>query len=239
MALEDRPQRLHLQVIARHPIVVTHLSQILSADPELGCLVSSTPVEYLAAVSPEACLCILDGWSLHDQLIDLSRLVRVRCPGSKFLALVPPEKGDNEEMVRLLYAGIDGVVKVAAHWQEELLTAARGILEGKLWFPPQVISEYVRNTNLLLDRQAHPDLTLTGRENQVLQLMIRRLSNKEIGAALGIVERTVKFHVSNILGKMRVETRSSLFTVIDNAPQAIGPGRMEGPAFSIKKASVS
>ncbi len=213
---------LHLKVISRHPIVVTHLSQIFSSDPGLGPLVSSTPIEELSAEkNSQPCLCILDAWSLHDQLTDLSRLLRVRSPGSKFLTLVPPETGDNEEMLRLLYAGIDGAVKVTARWEEELLAAARGILDGKLWFPPQVIAEYVRNTNLLLDRQMRPDLPLTGRENQVLQFMIRRFSNKEIGAALQISERTVKFHVSNILAKLRVETRNRLLTAFDAAPEGI------------------
>jgi FixJ family two-component response regulator len=39
---------------------------------------------------------------------------------------------------------------------------------------------------------------------------LRRLSNKEIAGILGISERTVKFHVSNVFGKLQVDNRQSL-----------------------------
>lgn len=217
---------LRLEVVARHPVVASLLGEIFRKDPELGPLmVSATATNDPVALKPDAepRLFILDAWSLHDQFTELARILRVRCPGSRFLALIGLEKSERDEMLRLLYAGIDGVVVVAAQWQEELLAAAKGIVEGKLWFPRQVIAEYVRNTNLLLDRQSRPELSLTARENQILQLMIRRFSNKEISGALGISERTVKFHVSNTLAKLRVQTRDRLFTAIDSTLHAVVP----------------
>src|SRR5215472_10366453 len=51
---------------------------------------------------------------------------------------------------------------------------------------------------------------VTGREIQVLELLMRSLTNKEISAALRIGERTAKFHVSNILSKLHVEDRRGL-----------------------------
>jgi DNA-binding NarL/FixJ family response regulator len=42
-------------------------------------------------------------------------------------------------------------------------------------------------------------------------LLLRRLTNKEISSALGISERTAKFHVSNILSKLQLDDRRSLF----------------------------
>jgi DNA-binding NarL/FixJ family response regulator len=49
--------------------------------------------------------------------------------------------------------------------------------------------------------------------------MIRRFSNKEIAGALGISERTVKYHVSNVLSKLRAENRRTLLTALDTAQE--------------------
>ena len=44
-------------------------------------------------------------------------------------------------------------------------------MSGNLWFPRPVISEYVKNTNLLLDKRVRRDLSLTARETEVLRLV--------------------------------------------------------------------
>ncbi|MBI2956919.1 MAG: helix-turn-helix transcriptional regulator [Acidobacteria bacterium] len=53
-------------------------------------------------------------------------------------------------------------------------------------------------------------LSLTKRERQVMEFLLRRFSNKEIAEIIGISERTVKFHVSNILTKLQVNSRDEL-----------------------------
>ena len=53
-------------------------------------------------------------------------------------------------------------------------------------------------------------LALTPREREVMEFLLRRLSNKEIAEILGISERTVKFHVGNILNKLHVNSRQEL-----------------------------
>jgi len=212
---------LQIQVIARNPIVANVLTQILSQDHDLGGLLAHPPIDHFdALVEPgQAYLFVFDGWNLQEQSTEITRLLRVQCPGSKFLALAPARTCNNAEMLRLLFSGIDGVVRVTGNWQEEILNAVRGIMEGNLWFPRSIIAEYVKNTNLLLDRRARRDLSLTAREIEVLELMIRRFSNKEIAGALGIVERTVKYHVSNVLSKLRAENRRTLLTAIEAAQE--------------------
>jgi DNA-binding NarL/FixJ family response regulator len=58
-----------------------------------------------------------------------------------------------------------------------------------------------------------PAETLTGREQEVLQLLAEGKANKEIAAALVISERTVKFHVSSILSKLGAGNRTEAVRV--------------------------
>ncbi|HVH69980.1 MAG TPA: LuxR C-terminal-related transcriptional regulator [Candidatus Dormibacteraeota bacterium] len=64
-------------------------------------------------------------------------------------------------------------------------------------------------------------LPLTQRQNEVLACIAQNLSNKEIAAKLNITERTVKFHVSILLGKYRVRRRVDLMLEAFNFPEAI------------------
>jgi DNA-binding NarL/FixJ family response regulator len=167
----------------------------------------------------EPCLFVVDTSFLWIELNQLIRLLRLRCPGSKFLALVSPERCSQDDMLRLLYAGVDGIASLADDLQRELPVAVHTILGGSLWVPPHVLTDYLRQTNLFLDKQLQPDLCLTARENQILQLVLRRLSNKEIAGALQISERTVKFHVSNIFTKLQVGNRRELLATTNFALQ--------------------
>ena len=68
-----------------------------------------------------------------------------------------------------------------------------------------------RDTHATNRSSEAPDLTepLTAREHEVLDQMAAGLSNRQIAHALGICEHTVKFHVSAILGKLGVSSRSA------------------------------
>jgi DNA-binding NarL/FixJ family response regulator len=160
------------------------------------------------SISPR--LFLLDGCSLRTDLGRLAERCRTAAPGSKFLALLSPENGDFAEKTRLFYWGIDGFVELHKTWQTELPLAIRSVLRGQPWVPPEILLAFVKRAKTLLDAQLLPGHSLTAREGQVLQLLMRRLTNKEISNTLGISDRTVKFHVSNILGKLQLEDRRGL-----------------------------
>lgn len=62
---------------------------------------------------------------------------------------------------------------------------------------------------------------LTHREAQVLKFLSELKTNKEIAIELGITERTVKFHVSNLLSKHNVKTRTQLIVILTLAAQQV------------------
>jgi DNA-binding NarL/FixJ family response regulator len=138
-----------------------------------------------------------------------SRL-RSNSPGSKFLALLPPDRSGESEMMLLIHWGIDGFVTLDKKWKTDLPKAALALLRGRLWVPSEVLLAFVKQMKTLLDRQLLADQSLTAREGQVLQLLFRHLTNKEIAHELNISERTARFHVSNVLGKLGLENRRNL-----------------------------
>ncbi len=201
-----------VQVLSKHPVLIGTVEKLLSRMKDLRVEVlpsAASEAEALRHHAPSR-LFVLDGCSLSGDLGPLAGRCRASLPGSKFLALLPPGNGSNGEKIRLFYWGIDGFVELHKAWQAELPKAVENILRGQLWVPPEVLLAFVKQAKVLLNAQLLRGHSLTAREGQVLQLLMRRLTNKEISCTLVISERTVKFHVSNILSKLQLEDRRGL-----------------------------
>lgn len=102
-----------------------------------------------------------------------------------------------EEVYQALKAGASGIV-VKDMALDRLLEAIRTVHEGEQYIPPQIAS---RIGERLLAQ-------LSPREMEVLQLLAKGLSNKEIAAKLGLVVGTAKIHVANIFSKLGVSDRT-------------------------------
>jgi len=213
---------LPIQIITAHPLVAKYLAGLLIGNRRLGKSLVLPPVSDLKQLAHpgEQRLFIIDALALPLELSALMRLLRVRNPGSKFLVLMVSESSGEVDILRLLHRGVDGVVLHSDHLQQILPEALRAVLEGGVWAPSRIRLEYERQIELVLNLQILPDVSLTGRETQILQLMIRRLSNQEIADALGIKERTVRFHVFNIFNKLRVEDRGALHVALERLNEA-------------------
>ena len=88
---------------------------------------------------------------------------------------------------------------------EELVAAVRGAVQGESKLHPMVAARVLREVQ---QRDHSPLAELTPREVDVLTLIARGRSNYEIANALGVGERTVKTHVSNILSKLHLADRT-------------------------------
>jgi two-component system nitrate/nitrite response regulator NarL len=102
-----------------------------------------------------------------------------------------------------LGAGAQGVL-LRERIDDRLESAVRAVADGLL-----VVDEALAEAVLRPPVPATPDLVepLTPRELQVLQLVAEGLTNRRIGARLGISEHTAKFHVNAILGKLGARSR--------------------------------
>jgi len=108
-----------------------------------------------------------------------------------------------EEIYQALQAGARGYVLKSAV-REELLAAIRDVHAGKRHVDPVVAQS-------LAERMTHA--ALTTRELEVLKMVVKGLTNKEIGAQLHVAEVTVKQHVSHLFQKLNVNDRTQAATV--------------------------
>ena len=203
---------LALQVVSSHLLGVFDIENVLSAQPAFAsrlCPHASSEAEALKRPNFPR-LFLLDGCSLIFPLGPLSSRLRTNSPGSKFLALLAPDRNSEAEMIRLFHWGIDGILVLDGRWKSELPKAIVALLSNRVWVPPEVLSAFVKQMKTLLNRQFLRGQSLTARESQVLQLLFRRLTNKEIACDLNISERTAKFHVCNVLNKLGLENRRNL-----------------------------
>lgn len=153
---------------------------------------------------------ILDSYTVEGWL-DLAMQCKLR--GGRSIIILPEIPQEME--LRLVYLGVNGAVLIPSVY-DELKHAVDAVLRGHLWFRRGTLDEHVRRTT------PKPGLKFSVREEQIIMFLAKGFSNKQIGNALCISERTVKFHVSNILRKCKVKNRRSLLEVPVVQVQAAG-----------------
>ncbi len=123
--------------------------------------------------------------------------------------------GDNlseSDSYSLLRQGVKGILNYAEA-REQLPRALPLVAEGGFWVPRTVLSRFV--DSILTGAQGRrlrndAPTDLSRREQEVLNGLLENLANKEVADRLHISERTVKFHVSNLLAKFGVRRRADL-----------------------------
>ncbi|HEY7546575.1 MAG TPA: response regulator transcription factor [Blastocatellia bacterium] len=109
----------------------------------------------------------------------------------------------DEDIHRALKAGARAYL-LKSTLREELLKAIRNVHAGRRHIPSEVAVRLAERA---------PGSELTARETEVMGLIVKGLSNREIAIALSIAEGTVKMHINTILSKLGVEDRTQATTV--------------------------
>ncbi len=135
-----------------------------------------------------------------------TRAIRQQFPQVQVLALTSFKEG--ELIKKALEAGAIGYLlkDVTA---DELARAIRAAYAGRTTLSPEVAQALVLTTNL----PPAPGIDLTEREREVLTLMIEGLNNTQIAGRLSVSPSTIKSHVSNILSKLGVASRTEAVTL--------------------------
>lgn len=156
---------------------------------------------------------------LHRLMIDSDVCSEIRslAPSSRLFLL--SDQPDHEEGLAFLKLGIVGYANTYIS-PERLTEALHVIGSGGVWLGQKVIQQLIleAHTNGKGTGVHDPDqllAVLSPMEHRVAELLARGRTNLEIAAELGIVERTVKAHLTAIYGKMHVGNRLSLALLIN------------------------
>ena len=136
--------------------------------------------------------------------IEAIRRIRAVAPQTRVIVLT--SFADEDKMLPAVRAGAVGYLLKDVDPQE-LVAAVRTVNDGETLLHPAVVRELVREV-AGGRREPARDNPLTAREQEVLGLIARGRANKAIAFELGVAEKTVKTHVSNILSKLDVTDRT-------------------------------
>lgn len=194
-------------VVEQNRLAAEFLLQLLSKGPAISPILLEDLPKQHTGQSADPLLFLLDNWTLCPPLSECLRRLRSRYPNSAYLVLDKHQPDEN--IVRMLWFGIHGFLE-HREVAQSVVSAVHAISEGQMWVTNEVLQAYVRSTaSAGRYRSLRPELT-TPRETQIIELVKRRLSNREIAAILNIQENTVKFHLSNIFTKLGVTKRHDL-----------------------------
>ena len=200
--------KIRVMLVDDHAVVRSGLSAFLSVNPDLE-LVGEAENGQQAVVragllQPDVILMdlmmpVMDG-------IAATQAIKRQHPAIQIVALTSFQ--EDELVQNALRAGAVGYLmkNVTAR---ELAAAIRSAREGKMTLSSEAAQALVRAS------QQAQEFTeaLTDREREVLKLMVEGLNNAEIAERLVVSLSTVKYHISNILGKLGVDNRVSAVTL--------------------------
>jgi two-component system, NarL family, response regulator LiaR len=175
-------------------------------------------VQAVARLDPDVALVDL----VMPRVDGIEAIGRIRAQRPQTRVIVLTSFVDEDKMLPAVRAGAVGYLLKDVQPQD-LVSAIRTVHGGGTLLHPTVVEELVREVSR--DDEAQTSNPLTAREREVLALIARGRANKAIAFELGVAEKTVKTHVSNILGKLGLtdRTQAALYAVreglVDAEPQ--------------------
>ena len=188
-----------------HEIVRRGIAELLASEPDIDVVGEATTaaqaISRIAATQPGVVL--LDVRLPDGSGIDVCREVRSRYPAIRCLMLTAYD--DEEAMTSAIIAGASGYVLKDIRGTT-LLDSLRAVSAGKSLMNPVLTARLVKQ---IATTEVDPRLgSLSGRENQILELIATGQTNRQIGEHLDLAEKTVKNYVSSILSKLGLERRT-------------------------------
>ncbi|MFD4672166.1 response regulator [Lentzea sp. NPDC058450] len=194
---------IRLVVIDDHPVVRDGLRGMLGTQEDfevVGEAASGTEaLTVIAAVRPD--VAVTDLRLPAPSGADLVRQIRSCAPSTRVLVLTTHDT--DADVLPTIEAGAIGYLLKDAP-RDELFRAVRAAARDETVLSPSVAARLVRKVHAPV-----PVSALSAREREVLALVARGKTNREVGAALHISEATVKTHLQHVYAKLEVPDRAS------------------------------
>jgi DNA-binding NarL/FixJ family response regulator len=202
-AMAKKPN-IRIAVVESDPLRFVGFRALFDAESDLELLSSTVPD---LATRRDVDLVLL-GSRNGQNLFDVMATLKASRPDLRII--VTGTGADDETILKAVAAGAKGYVDEAAS-PAEFVMAIRIVNQGSVWAPRRVLSIFIERVTSSPGRIFPAGrVTFTDREKEVLELLVAGRSNKEIGSALGIEERTVKAHVAKLMRKVGVQNRIAL-----------------------------
>jgi len=188
-----------------HPLFREGVAHSLGAEPDFKVIAQASSgeeaVHMAQRLSPD--LVLLDVTMPRMGGIEAAGKIAASVPGVRIMMLTVSENQEN--LMAALKAGAHGYILKGVS-ANELRAIARRVADGEAYVSPALAAELLTE----FSRPPIPDSLseLTARESDVLKLLSQGLTNREIGERLHLAEKTIKHHMTSILQKLHVRTRT-------------------------------
>ena len=193
-----KKEKIRLGIVDDHQIVIDGLKSLLMGHEQFEVVIECTqPLEMCGLIEKKPIDILLTDVMMPGMNgAELSKAVHQKFPAIKILALSMSGQGDLVNQM-IDEADISGYV-LKNIGKQELLRALEKISGGGIYFSEEVLEEMAKADGLKRDQQeAH----LTGREIEIIRLIEKEMTNKQIAETLFLSERTVETHRKNIFRK--------------------------------------
>jgi NarL family two-component system response regulator LiaR len=201
----DMIHAIRILVADDHPILREGLRALIGGKPDMELIGEAADGEeaILKAHSLQPDVILMDVMMPGKDGIAAIREIRQENPQARILVLT--SFGDESQVFSAIKAGALGYLLKDSSPQE-LIEAIRCVYRGESSLHPSVARKLILRFN---QSQKIAEINpLTERESEVLKLVAHGLSNEAIAQKLSVNEGTVRVHVTNILGKLRLENRT-------------------------------
>jgi DNA-binding NarL/FixJ family response regulator len=204
-AVTETPERIRVLLVDDHEVVRRGLRGFLELQDDIEVVGEASDgrlaVDAAASQRPDVILMDL----LMPNMDGLTAIATIKQAQPEVEIVAVTSFIEEEKVTSALEAGASGYLLKDAD-AEEVASAVRAAHAGEVHLDPAVarlLAQRMRSR-----REAEPVEPLTAREKEVLAQLGKGASNKEIAYELSITERTARTHVSNILGKLGLASRT-------------------------------
>lgn len=193
---------IRVVIVDDHQLVRSGVRVLLASDPELDVVAEATNGEegVAAAVAADADVVLMDLSMPEVDGVQATEAIRSRFPDCRVLVLT--SFSDQSRIMAALNAGAEGYLLKDSD-PDEIAAAIRSVHAGESPLDPKAARVLLESR-----RVRQETVSLTDREREVLLLVTSGLANKQIGRRLGISERTVKAHLTNVFQRLGVSDRT-------------------------------
>lgn len=209
--------KIKVLLVDDHTVVLKGLAFFLSTQEDLELVgEANNGKEALVKVgetTPDVIL--MDLYMPEMDGVEATAYIKKEYPNGKVIVLT--SFSDQAHVLPALRAGASGYILKDVE-PDQLVEAIRSAYKGNIQLHPDIANALLSQTLPVEEKEEEPSIqvdVLTARENEVLQLLAKGMSNKEVASVLVITEKTVKAHVSSILSKLNLSdrTQAALYAV--------------------------